>query len=289
MSDRDAGPRPEDRSAFKVSKADAEAKLRERIDLARELEGTEPKSAPELDKYKHAIAQWRDYNRTWLDTNLGGEAADEYRAAATHSRHTRPRNPQQELSFLHEDVRDERAKLESILHRLDIWSSDLGPEIMNRSGATRSSETDTPVFVIHGSDTTSAQIVARAIERATGRDVIILREKPNSGRALIEKFEDHAEEASYAVALLTADDEGRRKGEATHQARARQNVIFEMGYFYGHLGRRRVSVLLDPTVERPSDMAGVVYITFSEDGAWKHELFRDMEAQGFTINWSRIP
>lgn len=146
-----------------------------------------------------------------------------------------------------------------------------------------------PIFIVHGSDTTRAQLVARAVEKATGRDAIILREQAHGGRTLIEKFEAHAQEASYAIVLLTADDEGGRNNETSRHPRARQNVIFEMGYFYGLIGRSRVSVLLDPSVEQPSDMNGIAYINFDDDDRWKRELFREIQNSGFSIAWDRIP
>ena len=39
---------------------------------------------PELDALRHRVNQWRDYNQTWLDTNLGGEAAQEYKSESQH-------------------------------------------------------------------------------------------------------------------------------------------------------------------------------------------------------------
>jgi len=54
----------------------------------------------------------------------------------------------------------------------------------------------------------------------------------------------------------SSDDEKRR---------ARQNVIFEMGFFYGQLGRDsgRVIVLYDGPVELPSDIQGIIWVDVS--------------------------
>src|SRR6185437_365025 len=91
---------------------------------------------------------------------------------------------------------------------------------------------DAPIFIVHGSDTWRAESVARTVDHATGRKTIILREQPNLGRTLMEKFEQHAAEASYAIVVLTADDKGCRADETHTRPRGRQNVILEMGYFY---------------------------------------------------------
>ena len=48
--------------------------------------------------------------------------------------------------------------------------------------------------------------------------------------------------------------------------RARQNVILELGFFLGTLGRRsgRVFLLYKGPLELPSDLGGVVYIDISK-------------------------
>jgi predicted nucleotide-binding protein len=142
---------------------------------------------------------------------------------------------------------------------------------------------DAPIFVVHGTNTLRAESVARMVERATGRTTTILREQPNAGRTLIEKFEQHAQEVSYAVIVLTADDRGCHADQDTARPRARQNVIFEMGYFYGLIGRRNVSVLLQAGVEEPSDVNGIAYITLDEHDTWRGELLRELREAGFDV------
>ena len=147
---------------------------------------------------------------------------------------------------------------------------------------------DAPIFIVHGSDTLRAESVARTVMAATGRQTTILREQASLGQTLIEKFEQHAAKASYAIIVLTPDDEGGRKGQRSHNPRGRQNVILEMGYFYGILGRSRVSILLYPGVEKPSDMDGIVYINFDDHGAWKTELYRELTHAHIHIDMSRV-
>jgi hypothetical protein len=71
------------RSTLRIPQAEAETQLTDRIAAVRELLGALARD-PSLEELNNEIGQWRDYNRTWLDTNLGGEAAEEYRAASTH-------------------------------------------------------------------------------------------------------------------------------------------------------------------------------------------------------------
>jgi hypothetical protein len=145
-----------------------------------------------------------------------------------------------------------------------------------------------PIFVVHGHDHGLLHEVVRVLERATSRDVIVLHEQADSGRTLLEKFEAHAVTASYAVVLLSGDDVGGAVGGPT-APRGRQNVIFELGFFFGTLGRGRVAVLVAPGVEQPSDIAGLIYIQVDPNGAWKYRLARELGAAGIHVAHERIP
>jgi len=87
--------------------------------------------------------------------------------------------------------------------------------------------------------------------------------------------------------LLTADDYGGIKGSPESNARARQNVVFEPGFFIGALGRSRVAVLYEETVELPSDMNGILYTTLDSQGAWQLSLGRELRAAGFAVDLNR--
>ena len=140
-------------------------------------------------------------------------------------------------------------------------------------------------FVVHGHDEGARESVARFLERI-GFEAIILHEQANQGRTVIEKIEAHGE-VGFAVVLLTPDDEGSVKG-GTPQPRARQNVLLELGYFIGRLGRSRVLALKRGDVEIPSDFGGVVYEAYDSSNGWKMALGRELNAAGFEIDWNRI-
>ena len=139
------------------------------------------------------------------------------------------------------------------------------------------------VFIVHGHDVEAKETVARYIEKL-GIKAIILHEIPNIGRTIIEKFEDHSN-VGFAVVLLTPDDLGFSKDKKNIiKPRARQNVIFELGYFMGKLGRKRVCVLYKENVEIPTDYEGILYIKLDNTGEWKQSLIREMKAIGLEIN-----
>lgn len=138
------------------------------------------------------------------------------------------------------------------------------------------------VFIVHGHDEGAREMVARFLEKIDF-EVIILHEQANRGRTVIEKVEVHGD-VSFAVVLLTPDDEGRKMG-GNLQPRARQNVILELGYFIGRLGRSNVCALTKGSVEIPSDFVGVVYEAL--EGNWRNALARELEDAGFDIDWKK--
>ena len=143
------------------------------------------------------------------------------------------------------------------------------------------------VFVVHGHDEAARETVARFLERLKLVPVI-LHEQPNEGRTIIEKIEDHAD-VGFAVVLLTPDDVGALATERDDlKPRARQNVILELGYFIGELGRERVCALKKGGVETPSDYDGVVYTELDEAGAWKIGLVKELKAAGFQVDANRV-
>ena len=142
------------------------------------------------------------------------------------------------------------------------------------------------VFLVHGQDNEAKQTVARFLEKL-GLEVIILHEKRNAGMTIIEKFEKYSDVA-YAVVLMTPDDFGKAKtAKADLKPRARQNVILELGYFMGKLGRENVCVLLKGDLERPSDNDGIIYIGLDSKDAWHLSSSREMKGAGLEIDLNK--
>jgi predicted nucleotide-binding protein len=137
-------------------------------------------------------------------------------------------------------------------------------------------DTRPKVFIVHGHDEAARTTVAHYIERL-GLKPIVLRDQPRAGRTIIESIEVYSNVA-FAVVLLTPDDIGGRKGASPEDLgfRARQNVVFELGFFIGRLGRDRVCVLYKEGVEIPSDYSGVLYLRMDPHEGWKRSLAREI-------------
>ncbi len=114
-----------------------------------------------------------------------------------------------------------------------------------------------------------------------------MHEQPNTGKTIIEKFE-HYSNVSFAIVLLTPDDIGAAKDDQSNKKqRARQNVILELGYFLGKLGRDRVCALYKSDVEIPSDYKGVLFIPMDDKGAWKMLLAKEIKQAKIDVDLNK--
>jgi len=147
---------------------------------------------------------------------------------------------------------------------------------------TKKDEANRKIFIVHGHDDSLLNRVARFLENLK-LTPIILFEQAGRGNTIIEKLE-HNSDVCFATILLTPDDLGKKATEKDFLPRARQNVVFELGYFIGRLGRNNVVALYDESVELPSDYRGVEYIKIDADGAWKLKLAKEIKASGISID-----
>jgi predicted nucleotide-binding protein len=142
------------------------------------------------------------------------------------------------------------------------------------------------VFIVHGHDEGPRESVARFIEKL-GLEAVILHERPNKGRAIITKFREEAAGVGFAVVLMTPDDLGKGKEEADLKPRARQNVIFELGFFIGALRPEHVAALVKGDIDLPSDYDGVVYIAMDNED-WRTKLAKELETAHYEIDWNKV-
>ena len=110
--------------------------------------------------------------------------------------------------------------------------------------------------------------------------------RASAGMTIIEKIEKHSD-VGFGVVLYTPCDTGSKVGQPP-QARARQNVVFEHGYLISKLGRQNVTALVKGAIEKPNDIAGVVYVTYDGHGGWKHQLTKELKSSGYDIDMNKI-
>lgn len=109
------------------------------------------------------------------------------------------------------------------------------------------------------------------------------------GRNILKKFRDYSE-VGFAAVLLTGDDRGGLATDepSAYMLRARQNVIFKLGYFLSKLGEKRVCCLYTSDVEIPSDYSGVLCILLDDAGDWKRSLACELRDAGFNVDFNKL-
>ena len=140
-------------------------------------------------------------------------------------------------------------------------------------------------FIVHGHDHQSLYELKDYLQNTLKlAEPVILRKMPGLGKTLIEKFESEAEAIELVFVLLTPDDEIAQHSERNPQTRrARQNVILELGFFLGKLGRKSGKILLlhKGPVELPSDITGIEFIDITNGIESAGETIRrEIEALG---------
>ena len=158
------------------------------------------------------------------------------------------------------------------------------PELLVRRKAEESLRQKENVFVIHGRDEAKWRELKDIIQSEFRLNPIVLLEQPDAGcRTVVEKFEHYAQTCSYAIAVFTPDDEVT-SGEQTY-LQARPNVIYELGWFCGRLGRGNVMLLLKERTSMFSDFGGIIQKRFTRNVVEKVvEIRRDLEASGVLPN-----
>lgn len=195
-------------------------------------------------------------------------------------------SPQQRVASFREGIGNQITSLESIYERLDLIPESI-PEVNSSQISVSTDHVSNSVFIVHGHDETTKAKVARFIEKL-GLEAIVLHEQPNKGQTIIEKFESNAAKVGFAVVLLTPDDVATSKDTPDETSyRARQNVILELGYFSGVLGRNRVCVLYKNEVEIPSDYLGVIYTPLDDNDGWHLKLAKEMKEAGLNVDLNK--
>ena len=163
----------------------------------------------------------------------------------------------------------------------------------NEKSDTKENQDFSKVFIVHGRDEGLKQKIARLLEDQ-GIKPIILDEQLNGGaETIIKKFEENSN-VGAAICLFTADDSGKlhdkyysekEKTQNDYKPRARQNVVFETGFFMAKLGRENVIIIADQEIEFPSDLSGILY---TNSGDWYVKMLKELRKMNYKIDMNLL-
>jgi len=159
------------------------------------------------------------------------------------------------------------------------------------------------IFISHGHDKESLHAVESFL-RKIGMDPVILEERADLSLTAVEKFEKDASRVDFAVVLLTPDDVGAARKTIIESdrdrntvplkdllPRARQNVIFELGFFVAKLGREHMCVLRKGDlgiVAEVSNWHGVICAEIDRGGGWKQRLALALRTAGVPFDPNKV-
>ncbi len=147
------------------------------------------------------------------------------------------------------------------------------------------------IFVVHGHDTDARDQLELVLLRL-GLKPFILQNADGGSKTIVEALEQSIyKDAAFGIVLLTPDDFGysKKQGETDRKARARQNVILELGMVMAALGRENMAILQKGTLERPSDTDGILRIEFNDHvKEIVPKLVQRLQTAGFEISADKI-
>ena len=270
------------RPELRMPPAEAASKISERVIKADEIRSRDIHSTPQFEQARDEYQRWDSYNIELLrQIFTSDDLADEY--VGWGGSVSRPRSPEEQWRALQRDITEKINRLNSISERLELIPLATG---VAKSVVANARARTNKAFVVHGHDEAARESVARFLERL-GVEAVILHEQATEGRTIVEKLEHYAE-VDFAVVLLTPDDVGAVKSAPDRlQARARQNVVLELGFFVGKLSRKHVCALYKGPLELPSDYLGVGYVALDESGGWRLQLAKELRSAGFAIDMNQ--
>jgi len=164
--------------------------------------------------------------------------------------------------------------------RASVTRFSRNPDLLSRKKSEDALRHRENVFVVHGRDEAKWRELKDIIKTEFRLNPIVLIEQPDAGcKTVIEKFEHYAQTCSHAIAVFTPDDEVTAGKEVYLQARP--NVIYELGWFCGRLGRSGVMLLLKEGTSIFSDFGGIIQKRFTQNISEKIiEIRKDLVAVG---------
>lgn len=280
-SNRDDKNQP---TALIVGREFFKEELNKRISIGEEISNRNVQTNRQFEQAKQDFYDWNDFNSELLKqsfNNPGNEYKQSYDKVNQKFIYV-SKYPAEELEEFIEDVKNKVTNLRRLVSKLSLIKTEIKEPTIAKVPSVNSNK----VFIVHGHNNEIKVNVARTVEKL-GLEVIILHEQANSGKTIIEKFEEFSEVA-FAIILLTDDDLGKNKKDDNLNSRARQNVILELGYFIGKLSRDKVCPLYVPEVELPSDLLGLLYIELDAEESWKFKLAKELKASGLDIDVNKI-
>jgi len=161
----------------------------------------------------------------------------------------------------------------------------------NQSTTSASGNLSRRIIVVSGTDEEMNQALNGALTKLSLIPVVLC-EEPSQGKKIVETFSRDYADVAFAVVLLSPDDFGYAKSGAATKRKLRpsQDVVFELGFLLGNLGKGNVLVFFRECAnfEIPVDFEGIKFTAFDNRDSWKLALIRELSNCGLAVDGDRI-
>ncbi len=161
------------------------------------------------------------------------------------------------------------------------------PIVQNRRSSSVVEATELPrrimtrrVCIVHGQNDALKNAVVEFLEKQ-GLEAVILHKQRNSDRNIVEKIES-LPEVDYAIVLLSQDD-FPQPGKPIKAGKPQRNVLLELGYYIGRLGKSRVCALYKGQGKLPPDYNGIECLSINDSQVWRRLLTLELQDAGFEL------
>ena len=222
---------------------------------------------------------WFDAAASMVEKTFGGNSPEANRYAEEMTNETRKVREWEEKGYKSSHGSWVIYRMGYAIGLLSSYQYDVGKKGDNMKG-------DKEVFIVHGHAHGIRDKIDLFLTKELDLKTKVMMEEPGATMTLIEKFERIADKCAFSVVIMTGDDRLVEQSSGKNIIRARQNVIFEIGYFLGRLGRdKRIAILIErpEDIDIPSDLLGIGYIAITPDLAeTKLKLRKELIAAGLT-------
>lgn len=160
--------------------------------------------------------------------------------------------------------------------------------VSSTTSSDKVSKNFSQVFILHGQDEWKKTIAA--LVQTLGLVPVLLDEK-NVDNMIVEYLDMYSKEIALAVIVLTNDDprimQSDNKQPDWH---VDHNLIYELGYFRGKLGRNHTCVLYLDDFQNDVELLsvfmfmGVIFIPLDTGGSWMTQLAKVIQDTGVETN-----
>ena len=240
-------------SKLLVSRAEASEKIRDRINIGKELLKTQITTGQEFGDLERDTGKWTDFNKTLFKTLFDNSPLSDGHGSIWGV--LTGQSLYEETSSHKRDISRWITDLESIYERLELYE-----ELPNNAQQTTSNDTtnneNKKIFIGHGSSSEwlKLQIFLQSKLKLPYEE---FNRIPQAGNTTSDRLKEMLESCCIAFLIMTGEDE--HKDGTLH---ARENVIHEIGLFQAQLGYEKAIILREEGCEIFSNIDGITYIPF---------------------------